>query len=364
MMIKDRTRPRVVRSWTLLGLIILVTAVLAAAGTWAVTYGFAAPDSTSERPSRVTYPIQPSSFADTRSVSLRFAPNPEQTLHVPAAGTVTSVNCEVGSNFTSGSAPISLDSIPRIVLSTSSPFYRDLNGGETGDDVSSLQSELTTLGWPTPVSGTFDRHTRTSVSALLLRNGVSPGSGSRRGEFSLSEFMWMSSAATQIKECDAVLGEIVSSGDDFAKMDGGEHEIDYTPPGDLLVGDRVLTIDGYTTPAPPNGRITDPATIRSIDSLPTVAAFVSMSALPQGAESMPAPQAQLSLKAAIPVYGVPPATIVSATGDGGCVAEGRQTFRVTILSSSLGLTYVRFDDGVTPPHSVLLHPARNLRCRS
>jgi hypothetical protein len=89
---------------------------------------------------------------------------------------VTSVDAGRGTVVRAGRLLMKLDGRPLFVLPGPFPLYRDLAGGESGDDVAVLQSGLEAAGHPfgRDRHGTFGPGTKAALGALYESAGVGP----------------------------------------------------------------------------------------------------------------------------------------------------------------------------------------------
>jgi hypothetical protein len=86
---------------------------------------------------------------------------------------VTHVAVHKGQRISGGTLLATVSGRPMIVLRGAFGSYRDLNPGDTGDDVRQLQRALPAR-YPVAVTGTFDRQTRQAVRELYAAVGGTP----------------------------------------------------------------------------------------------------------------------------------------------------------------------------------------------
>ena len=93
------------------------------------------------------------------------APSPAIVTHLPPIGTVVD----------EGEVLFEVSGRPVIVLEGTTPSYRDLGPGMSGDDVAQLEAALDRLGHePGPVDGRYDRLTEAAVRSLYDAVGRQP----------------------------------------------------------------------------------------------------------------------------------------------------------------------------------------------
>lgn len=89
--------------------------------------------------------------------------------------TLTAIRKPVGSTIEPGDVIAEVSGRPVIALSGAVPAYRDLKPGDTGADVTELQSALKSLGYrDTDASATFGPGTKAALAALYAHLGYDP----------------------------------------------------------------------------------------------------------------------------------------------------------------------------------------------
>lgn len=162
----------------------LVGAVLAlllvAAGTWWVATRVESPDQVAAR-AEAPAPVPVVAALDrgylNGPVSLSVAAQYEQTVTVkpPAAlaGVVTSAEQAVGDTLEPGSVLLRANGRPVFVLSGGFALYRDIQPGDSGDDVAAVQAGLAAAGYPTGRDrpGTYGAGTQAAVRKMYKGAG-------------------------------------------------------------------------------------------------------------------------------------------------------------------------------------------------
>lgn len=97
------------------------------------------------------------------------------TQNVGNAGTVTALNVSAGGTVRSGQVIGRVDGNPVIVLTMAFKLYRNINTGDSGDDVREVQHALQVLGlYRGRLDGTYTKSTSQAVSLLYTRNNLRP----------------------------------------------------------------------------------------------------------------------------------------------------------------------------------------------
>lgn len=338
-------------SWTGRLLVALVALGLGFGAGWLLAHEPAL-DEIDAPPGIETYPVQASEFADIRQVSLEVILEPSSVVSIPDAGTVTALDCEPGQTLVTGDAPLAIDDRPRIALASDVPFFRDLTGGERGNDVDALRRLLIGEGFPLPEGGIFDRPARAALREFAAEKGLRPREGVA---FARQDFLWLPDKFA-VASCAVSVGDRVTLGDPLATSGGGFAALAFTLPEDASPGPRELRVGDVGAQIGEERRITDPETLRAIVETPEARLALdtadgqtaTISALVQLAEPLTA-------------YALPPSALMDVARSEARVCDGREKTKVTILGSSLGLTHVAFDH--EPPGEVILRPREVEACR-
>ena len=321
-----------------------------------MTAGFAlAPEPVEARREANTDPaalaLSAEQFTDKRTVELKIEAGSPVSVSSAASGRVTAVNCGPGQEWLSGSSPLSIDGQPRILLATAVPFWRDLDGGERGSDVLSLQAELGQLGYPVENTSRFDWQTQEALQSLYATVGVSKDIEGFRQDL----FLWMPARAFSVGNCAIALGGTVSAGQPIASEPGSIASLQVNPvPTGLAEGARTVTVGGTTMTVGADGRVTSPDDLAAAGQEPSVAlARQSGGTLPLSGS--------YQLAESIEVYAIPPSMIFGQHEGSGCISQGGVTHRVQIVASELGSTLVSFSPGTDTPTSVD-QPTKSDKC--
>lgn len=248
----------------------------------------------------------------------------------------------------SGDAPLSIDGSPRLALATATPLWRDLTLQSRGDDVRAVQGELTRLGSPVVSDGVFGRDTLTALKRIFKGIGA-PVDGDT---IPVSSIIWIPQASTTIATCETTVGADVTSANSLATFASVSPRVTVVAlPPDLVPGARVVQIGTATFPMQDNGEVT-------VSDLASLGLASSSDSPDPAAKSI---DAQLALAEPVAVSIVPPTAVYRVEGTEGCVSSGRVTYRVHLLGSQLGQSFVTFSRAPTPSR-VDVPPRSNEPC--
>lgn len=127
-------------------------------------------------PSPITVEVVEGDLTDSVSVSARFVREFTDDLIVKMSGEITVVTAQpasVGESVGAGEVVLEVSGRPVFLMPGAFPFYRDLVVGDSGPDVSQLQSGLAAAGHPVTVDGRFGPETVGAVTALYRAAGYS-----------------------------------------------------------------------------------------------------------------------------------------------------------------------------------------------
>lgn len=305
-----------------------------------------------------TYPLTAVEYDDGRNVPLTVTRGDDRDLTVAATGTVTAVACTPGDAWVSGDTPLSIDGSPLVTLALSTPLFRDLVGGERGPDVEGVQAALARLSYEPGDSGRFDWQTRVAVAKFLKDRGVA-ASDSVHGALRLSDIIWLPTSETPIATCAVQVGDRVDAFAPIATMSHTATAISATLPADLMPGERTLTVGGITHGLDDEGRLTDSAAVTEMLATPVLRSYTD--ALRDDPDTS-APTGTIALASPLTAFAVPPSALSDVSTGSACVHSDDQSYRVKIISSSLGLTYIAFGEDNAAPQSVTVIAAKDATC--
>lgn len=181
------------------------------------------------------------------------ASGPEQgTSGSGSAGTVTALPAP-GQVVRQGHRLYSVSGSPVVLLYGSTPSYRSLSQGMSGQDVTELNADLVALGYASrndlsPTSDYFGLATATALKALQAYLGIP-----QTGVLALGQAVFLPTAA-RITSLSASLGQPISPGSPVLDATSTTRQVDVgldaSQQSDVTVGDKVaITLpDNKTTP--------------------------------------------------------------------------------------------------------------------
>lgn len=161
----------------------LVLVAVAGMSFWAGRVAFVPPADPLDEAAVVTYTVAEGVVGRAIPVvaSARWTAEPAGTNG--AAGVVTTVDIEPGTEVTSGTRLYSVDLRPVFAAAGSVPSFRDLSRGVTGADVAQLEALLVQVGVLTgEPDGRFDAATAAAVSRWQASVGIPPDGIVRAGD--------------------------------------------------------------------------------------------------------------------------------------------------------------------------------------
>lgn len=302
-----------------------------------------------EVPTETTYPVTMTDFRDQRALTLAPTFSQGTVLHAATNGTVTATACTPGQPLTSGKAAFWADDAPVIALASETPFFRDLTWGDTGRDVDALRAALATLDFDVAPTGAFGRDVNRALSSLQRREKMAHTDG----DFVLADMLWMPSPSPVIASCGVQVGQAYSAGGPVATTAVSLTALSVAgqAPGTLVPGERTVRVLDVDVVLPESGVITDADTLTRIAASPEgreqlTGTKTGDAAMVSGTSSLATP---------LRVAPVPVSSVIGTSG-AACVADDVQTFPVTVVGASLGMSLVTFTGPA--PTSVLVQPHR------
>lgn len=305
-----------------------------------------APASISATAPVLSAPAREVRTVDAQDATLSVKATAPQRLSAPATGTVTSDACTAGATVSSGSAGLSVDDAVMIYLASSRPLWRDMTIGDSGEDVRSLQSELTRLGYPAQTDGKFGSSTLNAVIGLAKHLGAIDAA--TWSMFPASRFVWLPASPVTTVSCDVQLGGKVSAGDSIATLPQGVSSAAVTPlPANVMPGDRVIVAGNLTLAVDAAGAVSSVADLRRLAESSAYGEYARRGSVASAdspstsaATSAAGISIQYQLARAVTVFSVPAAAVYNASGTSACVISDNQRRSVTIAGSQLGQTFV------------------------
>lgn len=300
-------------------------------------------------PVETAYPVTLVDFADQRTLAMTPTFSEGSELRAAAAGVVTRSDCVPGQALVSGKVAFAVDGSPVVALAADMPFYRDLRWGDVGADADSLRRALAALGYPVAPSGTFSRDVFEALSAIQEEEGLAFDDG----EFHLTDFLWVPTAATAVDSCEARIGQSYLPGAPFATTARTLAALSLVSDDaeQMVAGERRLEVFGVEAVMPDNGVLADRAALAEIAASPEAAEVLAG----KGQDESAPISGTSELVTPLRVAPVPAASVFGVQGSQGCVASESRPYPVTVVGAHLGMSQVMFDGD--PPSEVLLQPA-------
>lgn len=325
--------------------IVAVVFSLFGAGLMSVLMSSGVPD-VLQSGSRVTVlPVSERVLDDSRSVALVVEMGESLVLRSGSEGTVTSVSVTPGSVVGSGDRVFEVEGRGVVALASASPLWRDLLKGDKGDDVRVLQRALVDVGYEIAVDGEVGDETLRAVADL---QGITSESGVRDFVSILpGMFLWLPAKSVTVGKVRVGVGQKIAAGDETLDLDGGVRSISVAQvPLDLIDAEHVLVFDEQEFAVDTSGTLVDPSDqdLALIRQTQVFKEWEKTTGENKGQLSVP-----LRLKTGIKAFSVSPSVIYGIDADMGCVSDGQRSYKVKIVGSELGQTYVQFDDGVEVP---------------
>lgn len=157
-----------------------VALLLVGAGTWVVASRVESPNQVAARakppaPDPVVAELARGYLNGPLSMSATAQYQQTTSITPPPAltGVVTSVEAQVGAQLGSGSVLLRCNGRPVFVLTGAFALYRDIQPGDTGDDVAAVQAGLVAAGYSTgrDRTGVYGRGTQSAVRAMYKAAG-------------------------------------------------------------------------------------------------------------------------------------------------------------------------------------------------
>ncbi|GEL95974.1 hypothetical protein CCO02nite_26320 [Cellulomonas composti] len=319
--------------------------VVVAGIAWAPS---AVPGSLAAGPAVTAAPVTYEDYDDARETPFTFVTSPSEDVELRRAGTVTSVDCAAGGTLTSGDVPVTVDAAPVVALHTEYPVWRDLAPGDSGPDVAAVQAELVRLGYDAGTSAVVDVTTSAAVHEFLTDRGA-PASDAA---LTRDTVVWLPEPSLVVTRCALEVADVVEAGDTLLTTGGVLVALEPAVLVDgLAPGARTARFDDVAAPVDEDGRVTDAAFLAAVSSSPEYAFAANQQ------DTVPELAFTTALTTPLRAAAVPAGALFGIDGSSACLASDGVPRRVTIVSSSLGSTFVTFDDGAAPTSVDLQVPA-------
>jgi peptidoglycan hydrolase-like protein with peptidoglycan-binding domain len=237
-------------------------------------------------------------------------------------------------------------------LGTASPFWRDLERGDAGDDVRAIQAELKRLGYQVRPDGTYGQETADALQQVLLQNDALAETTKESRDvvaaFRRSDWIWIPSTTAAPSSCDVNDGSPVSENDTLATLEATVRSVEVaTMPDELIPGARTLTIGDETVPVDENGVVSkERASVLQIppdggEPGPDSSGGGSTPSSPDAADGEQKVQAILRLTSPRQLWSVPASLLFGFTDDdSACLRTAESVLPVEVVGSRLGSSLV------------------------
>jgi hypothetical protein len=282
-----------------------------------------------------TVPVELVALDDARVVPWAATLVDGPQLSAPRGGVVTSTNCQPGQTVASGEVLATVDARPVAALRTSYPLWRDLTWGAEGQDVEALRAELGRLGYDAGSGRGFDGRLAEAVRVFWSDRGITDLGGA----LALGDLVQLPAPEVVLATC-AAPGQQVGVGDSLA---GGAPRLAKlrlaSAPEGLVPGDREVRWESIAAPVV-DLEVTDPVLLAALlDS-------------EQFKETVTATGHTIDLRyqlaSPVDALAVPAAALWGVDAGGACLSAAGEVFRVEIVSSALGSTFVTGFEGTAP----------------
>ena len=286
-------------------------------------------------------PASSQEYSGTQQVNVVPTVAADRQLLGNATGTVT--QNWTGGELRSGSRAYQVNDRTVVVLHTATPLYRDLKVGDRGEDVRSLNDELSRLRYDSvPQSSEYNWNTGNGWRQLMVDAGNSDGAGEDDMNLRLSDTMWIPSDSVKVQGWSATQGSAMQAGAPLGTVPGGlvRLAIRGGKPSDE---ERTLTVFGVAAPLAPGS-----IDITNGELLQRIAATEGYQG--KSAEERAAGMdAQLTLNKTIQALRVPAGSVFGINGTSACIAIGTfdnpHVVPVRIITSELGASLVQPPSG-------------------
>lgn len=289
-------------------------------------------------------PVRLEPFDDARQVTLAVSTQQRPAPRSGASGVVTASRCSPGTWVASGDALVDVAGRPVVALATSTPLWRPLSVSTPGPDLDAVRAETARLAGravPLPPGE--------ALSALAARLHVPV-----TDPLPVDHVAWLPERRVRATACPAAVGSTIGPDAPLLALGPALTRLALaTRPADAVPGARALTVDGARLDVDDHGAVTSPAALATLSGSSALAAGGD-----DGAKAPP--QGTWALRTPVQAARVPASSLVEA-GERVCaVDESGRVVRVSVVSSVLGQSIVRFEG--RPPARIVAAPAPGTSC--
>lgn len=272
-------------------------------------------------------------------------------------GVVTFVTDKAVADRKVGDVLYAVNGVPVRIVEGKLPFYRALNEGVTGEDVTQLEAALVELGHLTAADATFDAATTQAVSAWQRTLGTAVTGTIEMGELVASPTL---PASVTVDTKVAWKGAVLSGGEVIVSMGTGDPSFTLPlSPGqlNLVPQDAPMTVEGFGQSWPARWDSSAQDQDLGVGEVVTLASPDGGPVCADSCDAVPAEPSWVTVRIEVVPRTTGPAVPVSAistdsTGQAWVTVvdgESRESREVIVQRSHAGLAVV---DGVTVGESV------------
>lgn len=328
--------------------VIAVIFTLFGAGVMSVLMSSEVPDALQSGSRSTFLPVSERTLDDSRNVALTVELGDPLLLRSGSEGTVTGTAAESGGIVKSGDEVFEVEGHPVVALASLSPLWRNLVKGDKGSDVEGLQKALVELGYALAIDGEVGDYTLRAVADL---QGITSAAGIREFEsISPGMFLWLPAKSVTVGKVRLAVGQKIAAGDEVIELDRSIRSISVAQvPSDVIDAEHVLVFDDKEFTVDKSGKLVDP-------SSENLALIRQSHVFKEWEKSSTDGNSQLSvplkLQTEIQAVSVSPSVVYGIEGNTGCVSDGQRSYKVKLVGSELGQTYVQFDKDVEVPQAL------------
>ncbi|OZG69172.1 peptidoglycan-binding domain-containing protein [Bifidobacterium eulemuris] len=316
--------------WSLMSAIIAVSVTVEACALWLPDR---TPNVLSEAKIIASAPTSVQDYSGNQPVTVVPTVSASQTLLSNVSGIVTAD--QSGQGLVSGKAAFAVNGRAIIALSTSTPLYRNLKIGDSGEDVRAVNNELNRLGYNSqPESDLFQWSTSDGWRQLMWDNG-----NESNGELFIADTLWIPNTTVAVDAWTARQGTQTTAGSQVGEVPGLITALTVKN-GQPSQQDRTLTVAKLTATLPAGTTtITDPVFLQQFTNSEEVTSL-SPESLTAGLS------ATLSLSKPLLVLRVPAGAVFDVNGQYGCIAPASgkdkgKPIRMDIVGNELGVSLLK-----------------------
>ena len=267
-MTEDDSAPRTSRAWRAVARVALVLTLVCALGAAGAVVYFTSsrsPLESAAAPAPLIATVGSLERYDQTQVGVSLIYARPAVATTQASGTITSLNVTSGSAVHSGDVVMTVDAGDVIAYASDRPLYRDITEGDSGDDVSTAQQLLATLGY---LDADPDGKVGSDTRAAIIAFNAAHGYGKRNPVLLRASLVWLDSDVATVATVDVSLAQQVSPGTVLWSAVAAPVALKVSETS-VVPQDGEWEISAYGVTAdyvPGSGTVTDPDAVSSIAS--------------------------------------------------------------------------------------------------